>query len=280
MSTLQTTLKWAAAVSIGAVFYLVCPMTDSARCAPDSAGQEMRALEQEGKLTVRALRGWNMLPAPFMQLALSLHGSGIDILGADLQEVEALANKAKSADAGALAGHADSLGKLAGYMKEFAARQADARAAAIPGKTGHGGGPQEARKASPSLATPVQDSDLLGTDEYDWRSTPDLQAEKQAIGQRQDDFRQAMDRKDIPGATALIAEDRRDVYATLFAANPDAMPSFGALFESAEITFLSPPAQPEQDVTLRTAEYALNLDGFTFYVRWMKDGETWFLADF
>lgn len=280
MSTMQTTLKWAAAVLIGAIFFLVYPMTDLARCAPGSAGQEMRELEQEGKLTVRALRGWNMLPAPFMQLALSLHGSGIDILGADLLEIEALANKAKSADAGALAGHAGTLEELAGYMKEFAARQADARAAAIPDKADDGGGPQEARKVSLPLATPVQDSDLLGGDEYDWRSTPDLQAEKQAIGQRQDDFRQAMDRKDIQGATALIAEDRRDVYATLFAANPDAMPSFGALFESAEITFLSPPAEPEQDVTLRTAEYALNLDGFTFYVRWMKDGETWFLADF
>ena len=280
MPTMQTTLKWTAAVSIGAVFFLVCPMTDSARCAPDSAGQEMRALEQEGKLTVRALRGWNMLPAPFMQLALSLHGSGIDILGADLQEIEALANKAKSADAGALAGHAGTLEELAEYMKEFAAQQAHAPVAPIPGKADPGGARQQVRKVSLPVTTPVQDSDLLGTDEYDWRSAPDLQAEKQAIGQRQNDFRQAMDRKDIPGATALISEDRRDVYATLFAANPEAMPSFGALFQSAEITFLSPPAEPEQDVTLRTAEYALELDGFTFYVRWMKDGETWFLADF
>ena len=279
MSAMQT-LKWAAAVLIGAVFFLGWPMADSARCEPDSAGQEMRALEQEGKLTVRALRGWNMLPAPFMQLALTLHGNGIDILGEDLQGIEALAHKAKSADAGALAGQADALEALAKYMKEFAARQADARAAASPGKADHGGGPQEARKVSLPLATPVQDSDLLGTDEYDWQKTPDLQAEKQAIGQRQADFRQAMDRKDIPGATALISEDRRDVYATLFASNPDAMPSFGALFESAQITFLSPPAEPEQDVTLRTAEYALDLDGFTFYVRWMKDGDTWFLADF
>ena len=256
-------------------------MTDPARCAQDSVGQEMRALEQEGKLTVRALRGWSMLPAPFMQLALTLHGNGIDILGEDLQGIEALAHKAKSADAGALAGQADALEALAKYMKEFAARQADARAANIPAGEGQGGGgPQTAQTVSFPTSSPVQDSDLLGINEYDWRSTPDLQAEKQAIGQRQNDFRQAMDRKDIPGATALIAEDRRDVYAVLFAANPDAMPSFGALFESAQITFLSPSAEPEQDVTLRTAEYALDLDGFTFYVRWMKDGETWFLADF
>jgi hypothetical protein len=279
MSTLHT-LNRAAAVVVTVIFILGGTLTGPGRCAPDSAGQEMRGLEQEGKLTVRALRGWNMLPRPFMQLAMALHGSGIDILGADLQKIESLAHKAKSADPGALAGHADALEALAGYMKEFAARQADAQAAPSPDGTDHGGGPQTASTAPLPVAAPVQDSDLLGIDEYDWRKTPDLQAEKQAIGQRQNDFRQAMDRKDIPGATALIAEDRRDVYATLFASNPDAMPSFGALFESARITFLSPPAEPEQAVTLRTAEYALDLDGFTFYVRWMKDGDTWFLADF
>ncbi len=279
MSTLHT-LKRAAAVLVTVIFVLGWPLTGPGQCASDSAGQEMRELEQKGKLTVRALRGWSMLPRPFMQLALDLHGSGIDILRADLQEIEALAHKAKSADPGALAGHADALEALAGYMKEFAARQADAQAAPSPDGTEHGGGPQAPLTAPQSVATPVQDSDLLGTDEYDWRKTPDLQAEKQAIGQRQNDFRQAMDRKDIPGATALIAKDRRDVYATLFASNPEAMPSFGALFESARITFLSPPAEPEQAVTLRTAEYALDLDGFTFYVRWMKDGDTWFLADF
>lgn len=93
-------------------------------------------------------------------------------------------------------------------------------------------------------------------------------------------FQEAMDRKDIPAATALIAADRRDVYSALFAAKPDAMPSFGALFESAKITFLSPPPEPQKNITLRTAEYALELDGFTFYVRWIKNDDTWFLADF
>jgi len=274
-----------AAVLTGTLCFLIWPLSNPATCAPDSAGQEMRELEQEGKLTVRALRGWNMLPAPFMRLALELHQGGIDILGADVQKIQSLAQEAKSANAGSLAKHVDALEALAKYMQEFAARQANATAATLPDGPEHAGG--EPRTAPPvpvpvpvPVAGPVQDSDLLGTDDYDWRNTPDLRAEKQAIGQRQNDFRQAMDRKDITGATALIAKDRRDVYAALFAANPDAMPSFGALFESAEITFLSPPAEPEKDATLRTAEYALELDGFTFYARWMKDGDTWFLADF
>jgi len=286
-----------AAVLTGTLCFLIWPLSDPATCAPDSAGQEMRELEQEGKLTVRALRGWNMLPAPFMRLALELHQGGIDILGADVQKILSLAHEAKSANAGSLAKHVDALEALAKYMQEFEARQANAPAAPLPNGPEHAGGepstappvpvpvPVLGAVPGPTLApvpgaAPVQDSDLLGTDDYDWRNTPDLLAEKQAIGQRQNDFRQAMDRKDIPGATALIAKDRRDVYAALFAANPDAMPSFGALFEAAEITFLSPPAEPEKDPTLRTAEYALELDGFTFYTRWMKDGDTWFLADF
>lgn len=282
-----------AAVLTGTLCFLFWPLSDPATCAPDSAGQEMRELEQEGKLTVRALRGWNMLPAPFMRLALELHQGGIDILGADVQKILSLTHEAKSPNAGSLAKHVDALEALAKYMQEFEARQANAPAAPLPNGPEHAGGeprttppvPVPGAVPGPTLApvpgaAPVQDSDLLGTDDYDWLNTPDLQAEKQAIGQRQNDFRQAMDRKDIPGATALIAKDRRDVYAALFAANPDAMPSFGALFEAAEITFLSPPAEPEKDPTLRTAEYALELDGFTFYTRWMKDGDTWFLADF
>jgi hypothetical protein len=274
-----------AAVLTGTLCFLIWPLSDPATCAPDSAGQEMRELEQEGKLTVRALRGWNMLPAPFMRLALELHQGGIDILGADVQKILSLAHEAKSANAGSLAKHVDALEALAKYMQEFEARQTSAPAAPLSNGPEHAGGEPHTTQPVPApvpapIAAPVQDSDLLGTDDYDWRNTPDLQAEKQAIGQRQNDFRQAMDRKDIPGATALIAKDRRDVYAALFATNPDAMPSFGALFEAAEITFLSPPAEPEKDPTLRTAEYALELDGFTFYARWMKDGDTWFLADF
>lgn len=279
MSALHT-LRWAT-VLIGTILFLGWPFSDPARCATGSAGQDMRSLEQEGRLTVRALRGWDMLPEPFMKLALSLHRSGIDILGADLQGIQGLVQKAKGANAGDLAGHAEALEALARYMEEFATKQAAGHAATPPSEPAHGsGGPQTLKAVSLPAGTPVQDSDLLGADDYDWQKAPDLQAEKKAIELRLTDFRQAMDRKDIPGATALIAAGRRDVYAALFTANPEAMPSFGTLFESAEITFLSPPAEPEQDMTLRTAEYALELDEFTFYVRWMKDGGTWYLADF
>lgn len=282
------TVNRVAVLLVGVLCLLVWPLSGTAHCATNEASQDLRELEQEGKLTVRALRGWNMLPEPFMQLALSLRRNGIDILGADLQEIQTLANKAQSEGHGVLADHAAALSALSRYMEEFAAKKASGLVS-IPSVSSSGDerGPQsvglvpaEPGLASMPVGSPVQDADLLGLDDYDWRDDPGLEAEKQAIGQQIAGFQQAMDNRDIPAATAVIAEDRRDIYAALFAGNAEAMPEFGALFHRAQISFLSPPADPATDVTVRTAEYALELDGFTFYVRWMKDGDTWFLADF
>ncbi len=89
-----------------------------------------------------------------------------------------------------------------------------------------------------------------------------------------------MNNRDVAAAAAVIAEGQRDVYDALFDNNPDAMPSFGALFDQARISFLSPPEDPGGDATARTAEYEIERDGFIFYVRWMKDGDTWMLFDF
>lgn len=135
--------------------------------------------------------------------------------------------------------------------------------------------------SDPIRVTPsISDEALLGTDAWDWESAPDLDAEKSAISRQSDVFQQAMNNRDVAAATAVIAEDQRDVYEALFDNNPDAMPAFGVLFDQARISFLSPPEDPEGDTTARTAEYEIELDDFTFYVRWMKDGDTWVLFDF
>ena len=130
------------------------------------------------------------------------------------------------------------------------------------------------------VTTSVADTELLGTDDYDWRNDPDLTAEKQAIARQVSGFKQALNDKDPQAAAAVIAEDQRDVYQALFNHNLAAMPAFGALLDSARMSFLSPPVDPTADSTVRTAEYELEIDGFTFYVRWMKSGDTWLLMDF
>jgi hypothetical protein len=126
----------------------------------------------------------------------------------------------------------------------------------------------------------IPDEDLLGIDDWDWQRAPGLEAEKLAIQTQIAGFQQAVRNKDIPMAMAFIQEDQRDVYEALFSYNPDAMPAFGALLDRARIEFLSPPAEPAAEFTERTAEYALEIDGFTFYVRWIKAGDTWMLMEF
>jgi hypothetical protein len=73
---------------------------------------------------------------------------------------------------------------------------------------------------------------------------------------------------------------QRDVYQALFTNNPGAMPAFGALLDRARIRLSQPPGGPAADSGLRTAEYELEVDGFTFYVRWIKSDDTWMLMDF
>lgn len=116
--------------------------------------------------------------------------------------------------------------------------------------------------------------------EYNWRKAPDLRAIQRAIARQTEQFQDAMNSRDIPRATALITAEVRGAYGELFSRNPDAMPSFGALFDRAQINFLSAPVNPEAELTRRTAEYAIVLDGFTFYVRWAQVGDEWLLMDF
>ncbi len=79
--------------------------------------QELKKLEKEGKLTVRALRAWDQLPERFMQLALDLRRHDLDILGVDQAGVEKLALQAGKDDR--LAEYAQDLKALADYMADI-----------------------------------------------------------------------------------------------------------------------------------------------------------------
>ena len=121
-----------------------------------------------------------------------------------------------------------------------------------------------------------------GTDRSDWRSYPDYEKEKKAVEESFASFKEALKEGNIEKAASLVDEGRREVYSALFAHRPEAMPSFAALLDGAEMTFLSDPeeADPGSSSALRTVEYAVDIDGFTFYVRWIKTGGKWTLFDF
>jgi len=146
-------------------------------------------------------------------------------------------------------------------------------------------GPQEGGKtispAGPGVAVLPED-ELFGNEDADWRNYPDLPDVKKAIEQTFQDFRRALEEGNIEDAANCIAEGRREEYSALFAHRPDAMPSFAGILERAEMSFLSAPerADPATTSTLRTSEYSVVLDGFTFYLRWVNVDGQWVLFDF
>ena len=135
--------------------------------------------------------------------------------------------------------------------------------------------------SGPGVAAPPEDG-FLGSEDADWKNYPDLAEEKTAIEESFEEFRSALKEGDIPRAVSRIDEDRQEEYAALFAHRPEAMASFAELLEKSEMRFLSAPerADPATSSALRTSEYAVELDGFTFYVRWIKVDGQWVLFDF
>lgn len=149
-------------------------------------------------------------------------------------------------------------------------------------------GPEETPLSSgPVAAVPPgeghsPEDEFTGSEDPDWKNYPDLPEEKAAIEESLDEFRSALKEGDIERAVSVIDEDRREEYAALFAHKPEAMPSFAELLDTAEMSFFSAAerAAPGTSTALRTSEYAVVLDGFTFYVRWIKVDGKWVLFDF
>jgi len=119
---------------------------------------------------------------------------------------------------------------------------------------------------------------LDAQDDPDWQNYPDRKEEEAATSRTLEGFTEALKSGDVDTAVGFIVDERQSGYRELFASNPEAMASFGDLISSGEMSFLSEGSGGEP--FNRTAEYAVELDGFTFYVVLMKVGETWVLYDF
>lgn len=119
---------------------------------------------------------------------------------------------------------------------------------------------------------------ILGLDDPEWRNYPDLEAEKAAIGQTVAGFAEALRQGDSDTAVQFIQSEKQEAYKFLFDENSEAMSSFGGLIEQAQISFLS--EHDPYEAYNRTAEYAIEHDGYTFYVVFMKEDDHWVLYDF
>ena len=114
----------------------------------------------------------------------------------------------------------------------------------------------------------------------DWKEYPDLEAERQRIGDSLSAFQRALRAGAVDEAVSWIAAERQATYAALFRNKPAAMASFADLLEKSQLTFLAPPAEPSVATTVRTAEYTVTIDGFDFYLRWCQVDDRWVLFDF
>lgn len=128
----------------------------------------------------------------------------------------------------------------------------------------------ETAQASPAPPPPVDD----------WKEYPDLETERQRIGDSLSAFQRALRAGAVDEAVSWIAAERQAAYAALFRNEPAAMASFADLLGRSQLTFLAPPAEPSVATTLRTAEYTVTIDGFDFYLRWCRVDDRWILFDF
>ena len=135
----------------------------------------------------------------------------------------------------------------------------------------------------PVLVPPWDDSDLvaiLRQDNNDWRSYGDLGQEQEAIGEVLEHFSAAMLAKDVDAAVACVFPELQESYRVLFVGKPDAMPGFAEIISLAQMSFLSEDRDPQKTAFLRTAEYKVEVDGFAFFIRFIKTAEGWVLYDF
>jgi hypothetical protein len=78
---------------------------------------DVLTLEEQGRITVRALRAWDRLPSDFLSLAATLRREqGLDLLSADLETIQKWTARAKQGEQG-FAAHEQTLQALEDYMQ-------------------------------------------------------------------------------------------------------------------------------------------------------------------
>lgn len=151
-----------------ALFLWVQPLAAS-EPAVDTLPPELVRLRDEGRLTVRALWAWNLVPKSTAGMALELKSLGLDLLEADQAR---LAQWAGQADAGELQltpGQRQMLDDLLAWMNSGPGEQTGAVAAPSPA--------HQAAQADGAVAEP----DMASAAPQESRETPDLPAVDPAV---------------------------------------------------------------------------------------------------
>lgn len=85
--------------------------------------------------------------------------------------------------------------------------------------------------------------------------------------------------KDIRKCLSFFDESVKDSYGKLFAEYPEIMPAMAELLGQGELSALSFPENATTDSKLRTAEYRVVIDGFSFYFILIEVDDIWYLLE-
>ena len=93
-----------------------------------------------------------------------------------------------------------------------------------------------------------------------------------------DDFVTALKEEDVAAAVVHIHGDKQVAYSELFNSKPEAMESFADLLSTATVNFLS--SNVDFLPGNRIAEYVVDIDGYEFFITFMKVDGNWVLYEF
>lgn len=127
--------------------------------------------------------------------------------------------------------------------------------------------------ASPAQA-PANPQPATGTGNAEWwKDQPDLKQEEAAINGKISGLVSALNKNNLDAALGYFPPEERDKYRKVLAQSPAGMSKMASGLAQARITYLS----PESTQYSRTAEYAVQADGRTFYIEFIKVDGQWLL---
>lgn len=105
---------------MGLVFTMVLWVQPLAASEPayDTLPPELVRLQQEGKLTVRALWAWKLVPESTAGMAMEFRALGLDLISADRAQLASWLEQAEAGQLGLSQGQRDVLGQLISRMDE------------------------------------------------------------------------------------------------------------------------------------------------------------------
>ncbi len=106
-----------------------------------------------------------------------------------------------------------------------------------------------------------------------WKEQPDLKKEDTAITTAISQLNTALNAKNVEQALNYFPVEEKDKYRSLFMKSPDVMPILAADLSKATLKYLS-VADGQYE---RIAEYAIQVDGQTFSIVFIKINGQWLL---